>query len=91
MSLAVASNWTLTKWVCHSYTVTVIAGLIRDDPPQQPMPLVLNENTARIGAQLAAAVGLTLTHGDPDQLSVVNGQLILNSIGCPHIVAEPIH
>lgn len=61
--------------------MTVIAGLINDDPPQHPMPLVPNENTAEIGEQVAAAVGVAFTHGVAEKNSVVKGHPISSVIG----------
>ena len=71
--------------------MTVIDGLINDDPPQHPMPLVPNENTAEIGEQVAAAVGVADTHGSAEKNSVVNGHAIESVIGWPHISESPRH
>ena len=69
--------------------MTLIVGLINDDPPQHPMPLVAKVNTAEIGEQVAVAVGVAATHGSAEKKSVVNGHAIASVIGWPHINESP--
>ena len=69
--------------------MTVIAGLINDDPPQHPMPLVPKVKTAEIGEHVEVAVGVADTHGGAEKDSVVNGHAIASVIGWPHIIESP--
>ena len=73
--------------VSHSYTVILIVGLIREEPPQQPIPPTEKEKTARIGPHEAdGSVGAEEVQGNPENVKVVKGHPIESSIECPHII-----